>query len=241
MFRRPQARIKMRISYFFRLFRMLLYPSVLLSAVYYATSFGYGSILFILTSSEIFLKLYKHEPWQTGVLLGVPLTVGSLLGELCSGYICDVIAERCAIAQSGRRRAENRLFAILPGAVLTPFGIIIEGVCITQKKQPFALGVGIAIATIGLQIVTTVVYTYTNHCYKPQAPEVGAILCFVRQIFSFCVGFYAVQLGEKIGFRNAWIAFAFVNVATFLPIIALMIVGKKWRVTLGAPKFPSES
>ena len=146
---------------FFRPIQMLMYPSVLLPTLYYAVSFGFGSILFIITSANIFLKVYKYKPYQTGVLLGVPLTVGSVIGELVAGGLSDWISEKRALARNGVRKPEDRLLALFPAIVLLPLGIIIEGVCLTHKSPPIGTGFGIAIASFGLQIATTVVYTYT--------------------------------------------------------------------------------
>ena len=146
---------------FFRPIQMLMYPSVLLPMLYYAVSFGFGSILFIITSANIFLKVYKYKPYQTGVLLGVPLTVGSVIGELVAGGLSDWISEKRALARKGVRKPEDRLLALFPAIVLLPLGIIIEGVCLTHKSPPIGTGFGIAIASFGLQIATTVVYTYT--------------------------------------------------------------------------------
>ena len=146
---------------FVRPIQMLMYPSVLLPMLYYAVSFGFGSILFIITSANIFLKVYKYKPYQTGVLLGVPLTVGSIIGELVAGGLSDWISEKRALSRNGVRKPEDRLLALFPAIVLLPLGIIIEGACLTHKSPPIGTGFGIAIASFGLQIATTVVYTYT--------------------------------------------------------------------------------
>ena len=151
----------LKVIDFCRPFQMLMYPSVLLPTLYYSVSFGYGSILFIITSANIFLKVYKYKPYQTGVLLGVPLTVGSVLGELVAGGLSDWISEKRALARSGVRKPEDRLLALFPAIVLLPLGIIIEGICLTHKLHAIGTGFGIAIASFGLQIATTVVYTYT--------------------------------------------------------------------------------
>ncbi|KAK4555640.1 hypothetical protein LTR86_007393 [Recurvomyces mirabilis] len=228
--------LHLEIADFLRPLRMLIYPSVTLPMLYYATSFGYGSILFVLTSSNLFAKLYKYKPWQTGVLLGVPLTVGSVLGEFFAGYLSDLIAERRAKTRGGLWRPEDRFIAILPGFVLTPLGIIIEGVCISRHTHTIGPAMGIAVASFGLQIITTVVYAYTADCYRPQTAEIGAVLNFGRQVFSFCIGFHGVQLGEEIGFQSAWGVFAAINIATGLPIAALMVWEEQWRARLGEPR-----
>ncbi|KAL9085495.1 MAG: hypothetical protein Q9165_007540 [Trypethelium subeluteriae] len=240
MLRRAPSSNRLRLIDFLRPFQMLFYPSIAIPTIYYATSFGYGTILFILTSTNIFSQLYHFQPYQVGVLLGVPLTVGSILGECCAGYLSDMVSERRAIYRGGKRIPEDRFLAIYPGVVLLPLGVIIEGVSITHKTHWIGPAMGVAIASFGLQIVTTIIYAYVADCYKPQSPETGAVLNFVRQIFSFCIGFYAVQTGEKIGFQDAWITWAFINFATFLPVLLLIWRGERWRLALGVPKFHND-
>ena len=157
-----QPHRQLRITDFFRPLQMLWYPSISLPTLYYAVSFGWGSILFIISSANIFAKTYHFKPYQTGVLLGTPLTVGSLLREMLSGAFSDWICSRRALARGGARKPEDRLFALGPAIILLPLGLIIEGVCIERKTHWSGVGLGIAIASFGLQIASTVVYTYTN-------------------------------------------------------------------------------
>jgi hypothetical protein len=65
-------------------------------------------------------------------------------------------------------------------------------------------------------------------------------LNFARQIFAFTVGFYAIPLGEKIGFDWCWVVFAFIHLAFFVPMIGLMIWGEKWRKNIPHPDFDKD-
>jgi hypothetical protein len=73
-----------------------------------------------------------------------------------------------------------------------------------------------------------------NHqCYKPQAPELGSILNFARQMFSFAMSFYAIPFAQLVGVQNAWIVMALITVFFFLPLIPLFFRGEEWRKRLG--------
>jgi hypothetical protein len=50
---------------------------------------------------------------------------------------------------------------MIPLSVLIRIGIIVEGVCLTRRTHWIGVAMGIAIASTGLQIATTGVYTYT--------------------------------------------------------------------------------
>ncbi|KAL1839601.1 hypothetical protein VTK73DRAFT_4003 [Phialemonium thermophilum] len=126
---------------------------------------------------------------------------------------------------------------MIPATILLPLGTIVEGVCLERETHWIGVAMGIAIASTGLQIATTGVYTYTAECYKPQSPELGSILNFGRQLFSFSMGFYAIPFAERIGVQDAWIAMAMVNFAFSLPLVVLFFKGAAWRQWLGDPKF----
>lgn len=260
MKRRAHPTRKVRPVDFFRPFQMMMYPSVVIPTWCYSLCFAYGSILFIITSANLFGKIYHFKPQQTGLLLGIPITVGSLIGELFAGGVSDYISEKRALRRGGERSPEDRLLGIIPSAVLTPLGIIIEGVCLQNKTHWIGVAFGIAIASFGLQVMTTGVYTYTAEvsvlqivcafghvynkltfcamkCYKPQAPELGSLINFGRQVYSFTIGFYAIPFANLIGIEDAWITLAMITFAFFLPLIPLYYKGADWRKRLGKPTF----
>lgn len=152
---------------FLRPFYMLRYPSVLVPTAYYSISFAYGSILFIITSANLFREVYLYKPQQTGLLLGIPITIGSLIGELVAGGFSDWISKRRALARGGERSPEDRLLTVIPASLLIPLGTIIEGVCLDKETHWIGVAMGIAIASTGLQIATTAVYTYTAEVRPP--------------------------------------------------------------------------
>jgi hypothetical protein len=156
-----RAKRHLQLSDFVRPFQVLRYPSVLLPSLYYAASFPNGSILLIITSVNLFGEIYHHKPQQTGLLLGIPITVGSLIGEIVAGGVSDWISEKRALSRGGYRHPEDRLLTMIPLSVLIPIGIIAEGVCLIRRTHWIGVAMGLAIASTGLQIATTGVYTYT--------------------------------------------------------------------------------
>jgi len=219
----------MKFSNFTRQFKMLRYPSILLPAIFYSVASGYGNMVFVISSAIIFHRVYHFHTWQVGLLLGVPLTLGSFIGEFGAGGFSDWVTRRRAVRSGGKRKPEDRLFAMIPGVVLLPIGLVIEAHSLHNKTHWVGPGLGIAIASAGLQVVTTVTYAYTADCYSRQVAEIGSILNFGRQIFCFFVSFYAIPFAWRFGLQTSWIVFAIVEILCFLPIIPLMIKGAEWR------------
>ena len=141
---------------------MLAYPSVLLPALYYALSFGFGSVLFAVTGSATFGSLYHFDTVGVGLAIGLSTFVGTLLGELLAGPVSDRLLYLYRRAHEGDSKPEARLQAIWPGFVLLPVGVIIEGVCIQHRTHWAGPVIGIGIGCFGLQIISTNVYAYVT-------------------------------------------------------------------------------
>ena len=108
--------------------RMMKYPSVIFPALYYAAQYGFASILPAVTVATIFEKFFDWSVLDIGLGYGGALTIGSFLGELCAGMVCDAIVKREKRKLGGRDpEPEVRLKAIWPGEVLLPCGLLIYG------------------------------------------------------------------------------------------------------------------
>ncbi|KAI5461870.1 major facilitator superfamily domain-containing protein [Mariannaea sp. PMI_226] len=226
---------KLTLSDFLNNFRMLKYVSVVVPCIYYMTTNTYGSIIFVLTASTITKDLYNFDTAQNGVFLGVPLTLGCLIGEACTGWISDWLINCYARRHDGYRKPEARLHLAYLG-LFVPAGLIIHGVS-TQHRAPWiALAIGMVVTSIGVQAGTTLVYSYCSDCYKPQAAEISTIINLFRQIYAFTIGFYALPFGENQGFGVAWGTFAAINFVTWLPLVLLIFKGDKIREKQGTPK-----
>lgn len=140
---------------------MLKYIAVLLPSIYYMLVFSYGTVLFGATGSQLFTKLYHFNIAQVGLLMSIPLIIGGVVGECNAGWVTDWCVYRYATKHNGERRPEARLDAIWL-ALLAPVGVIIQGVCLSHYKSVSWVGAafGMGIASAGLQVATTVVYTY---------------------------------------------------------------------------------
>ncbi|KAJ9608894.1 hypothetical protein H2200_006665 [Cladophialophora chaetospira] len=243
-----QAR-RLRPIDFLHPFYMLKYVAITIPGLYYMTAFGFGSVMFAATGSQLFRSLYHFNVAQTGMLLSIPLLIGCLIGEMNAGWLTDWFVYRWARKHGGRREPEPRINAIVL-AFLCPLGIILDGVFLSHHKTVSWVGAAFAmgIANCGLQIATTVVYTYCTDCYKPQSTEISSMLNVFRSIFSMTLSFYAglsireakkltqaflannsIPFGEKVQFQYAWLTFAMIHIAFLIPMVLLRFKGEQWR------------
>jgi hypothetical protein len=166
---------------------------VLLATIYYSIAFGVGTVLFAVTGAAAFGRIYGFDTSQVGLAIGVSTTVGSCVGEFMSGSFSDKVLQRAVERNGGTADPESRLWATLPGALLLPIGLVIEGVCLQFETHWAGPVMGIGIASFGLQIVSTPIFAYLTDCYKPQSIELSTLLNFGRLVFSFTLGFYMVR------------------------------------------------
>ncbi|KIW73022.1 hypothetical protein PV04_01177 [Phialophora macrospora] len=221
---------KLKFGDFLRPFYMLKYVAIVVPGLYYMTAFGFGSVMFAATGSQLFRSLYHFNVAQTGMLLSIPLLIGCLIGEMNAGWLTDHMVYRYAKRHGGRREPEPRINALVLAA-LCPIGIIIDGVCLSHYRTTSWVGAafGMGIANFGLQIATTVTYTYCTDCYKPQSSEISSLLNVFRNVFSMTISFYAIPLGEKIQFQYAWLTFTMIHIVFMIPMVMLRFKGVQWR------------
>lgn len=109
----------------------------------------------------MFREHYGFNTAQTGLILSIPLLIGCLIGEANAGWFTDWLVYQRSKRHDGKRSPEPRLDALWL-ALLLPTGTVIQGVCISHSATTSWVGnaFGMGISSFGLQVATTVVYTY---------------------------------------------------------------------------------
>ena len=113
-------------------FRLALKPDVVFPALYYATQYGFASILPAVTVASIFSKEFKWDTLQIGLGYGGALTFGGSLGELAAGLILDAIV-KSKMKETVDFQPEIPLRAICHGEILVPTGLLIYGFSMQYK------------------------------------------------------------------------------------------------------------
>ena len=138
--------------------RMAKYAAVFFPAAWYMTANTYGSALFAVTGAQLASEVFGFELEQIGLFMGVPLTVGNLIGEALAGWVSDFIINSYAKRHDGYRKPEARLY-LIPLTTLLAIGTATYGYCIQTGKPWIDAAVVMAISGVGTQVGTTMVYT----------------------------------------------------------------------------------
>lgn len=142
----PQRRLHVRD--FYTSFLMLKYPSVVFPFWYYTCSWAFVNILPAISMASIYSIRYHFTNGIIGLCIGIPLTIGCVLGELCAGKLSDLIMYRLAKRHDGQRKPEHRLFLTTPAAFLMPAGVILFGVCVERRTHWVIPLVGLGIGKL---------------------------------------------------------------------------------------------
>lgn len=142
---------------------------------------------------QLFVPKFAFNSQQIGLqFLGI--IIGSIIGEQVGGRLSDFWMRRVGGRKNTAVSPEFRLWLVYGGFLLAMVGLIVFGVRFEQAKldhwnvTPI---IGIAIAAVGNQIVTTVLVTYAIDCHVEHSGSVGSFVNIVRQTW------YVVALFES--------------------------------------------
>lgn len=136
---------KVQTTSFLHPFMMLKYPSVAFPALYYFFCWTFINTLPAITIANTYNAVYHFQSGQAGLCLGISLIIGSVLAELSTGRVTDLILYLDAKKNDGVRRPEARLYLTAVAAVVQPVGLVVYGFCIQTGKGWFPPLVGLAI------------------------------------------------------------------------------------------------
>ncbi|KAF5350004.1 hypothetical protein D9756_009057 [Leucocoprinus leucothites] len=218
---------------FLRPLRLLRYPSILLPALSYAVVDSLGTHGPSIIGPSQFTEIFNFDSAQNGLATGLSIVIGSLIGELLSGWVTDLLIRRARekASKSGEVvQAELRLRGFWLGAVIVPLGLLMFGFTIQYADTPIAPCIAIGFTSIGAQIVISVCFAYScNDCYPMQSSDISQIFNFFKALFTLSLTFYEVPLARKIGYQWAFIAFALFCVIIFSGVVTLVFKGAEWR------------
>jgi nitrate/nitrite transporter NarK len=167
-------------------------PCILIPAIAYAMTFLFGSVLITVELPQLFGQKFQFNAQQLGLqFLGI--IIGSVIGEQLGGSLSDYWMNKKAKRIGRPAQPEHRLWLSYSGFILTIVGVVVFLVRTQQapeKKWNITPVIGIAIAGVGNQLVTTVLITYAVDCHQEESASIGVFITFVRQIWGFIGPFW---------------------------------------------------
>ncbi|KAG9245629.1 major facilitator superfamily domain-containing protein [Calycina marina] len=207
-------------------------PCVVIPSIAYSMVFLWASVLITVELPQLFGEKFQFNPQQLGLqFLGI--IIGSVIGEQIGGILSDYWMNRRAKTIGRKPRPEFRLWLSYPGFILSIVGVVVF--LIQTNNAPelhwnISPVIGIAIAGVGNQIVTTVLITYAIDSEIQQSASVGVFVTFVRQIWGFIGPFWFPDVFTNVGLTGtAGIMAGLIIGVSILPTILIQMKGYAWR------------
>ncbi|KAM0162334.1 hypothetical protein ACHAQE_003774 [Botrytis cinerea] len=207
-------------------------PCIVIPAVAYAMTFLFGSVLITVELPQLFAEKFGFNAQQLGYQF-LALIIGSVIGEQLGGNLSDFWMNRKARKTGIQPAPEHRLWLSYAGFILTIVGAVVFLVRTEQAKEMhwnITPVIGIAIAGVGNQIVTTVLITYAVDSHLEESASIGVFITFVRQIWGFIGPFWFPSMFTNLGLsKSAAVAAALLIGVSIIPTLIVQFMGKRWR------------
>ncbi|KAH7886720.1 major facilitator superfamily domain-containing protein [Phlebopus sp. FC_14] len=201
-----------------RTFHAARYIPVWLAGLAFVVPYCYGIVSLTNLFPVIYGEVYGFDDRAQG-LLYVPLLVGSLIAEGITGRAGDWIVygryygplgSHSEVEVKNKERGmitpatplpklERRLIIGHAGILLSIVGFLWFGLSADRRDHWALLAVGSGVNACGVQMVTSVCFSYCVDCYPKAAKEVATVLNLFRALGSFVVLFYNQQLVANLG------------------------------------------
>lgn len=190
----------------------------------YSMCFLHGNIALNIEIPEVMYIKFGLGPQALGLQF-ISFIVGAAIGEV-GGYMSDKLV---AWGQKRGRGPSFRLWITYPGFATCIIGLVVFGVQIDAATSwnvtPL---IGCALASFGLQIMTS---PFIAYCIDMDHKQAGAIILFitvVRQTLAFIGPFYFPVMFAKLGFTVAYSVMAGIIAGlAFIPTLVLQIKDAK--------------
>ncbi|KAI5308391.1 hypothetical protein KEM55_005842 [Ascosphaera atra] len=212
--------------------KLFLYPSVLLPAIAYAIVFQFCSVMGTVEIPQIFQPKFHFNSQQIGLNF-LALIIGSVLGEQLGGWGSDKWMAYGLKRNGGVQRPEPEFRLWLS---YFAYGCIICGLVVftvqTDKLEHYNVSpiVGLAIASFGNQVITTVCTTYAVDSHQNHSGSVGVSINFIRSTWGFIGPLYFPDMFANLGLRGSGgLMVGIVVAAALIPTMFIQWKGKSLR------------
>lgn len=214
------------------------YPTIVIPTCAYSIVFGFSSVLMTVEIPQLFVPKFGFDSQQIGLQF-IGIIIGSVVGEQIGGRLSDFWMRRKANALNQATQPEFRLWLSYLGFLLAMVGVIVFGVRYEQAAQDHwnvTPIIGVAIAAVGNQIVTTVIVTYCIDSHIEQSASIGVFVNVVRQTWGFIGPFWFPDMLTALGGSGSGGLMAgIIFVVSWIPIIFVQWQGRKWRKAERSP------
>ncbi|EXJ85342.1 hypothetical protein A1O1_05706 [Capronia coronata CBS 617.96] len=159
-------------------------PGIGYAALVYGILVGLGDIMSTTLSTYLPQAPYNFNSDQVG-LMALPRMIGVSIGALVVGPISDWwIVYFSRTKNGGVYDPETRLWCIMPFLPFIPAGALLFGIGLSHHVAWPVIAVGLALYSIGLAAIQSLVITYVTDSYKEVIGDALVAVTVIRNSFS---------------------------------------------------------
>ncbi|KAI5291673.1 hypothetical protein KEM52_000100, partial [Ascosphaera acerosa] len=212
--------------------KFFAYPDILFPTVAYAMVFNFCNVLGTVEIPAIFGPRFHFNPQQTGLnFLG--MIIGSGLGEVLGGWGSDHWMQWKSKKLGGHKHPEPeyRLWLSYIGFACAICGLTVFCVQTDNiKSYNVTPIVGIAIASFGNQVITTVCTTYAVDCHRQHSASIGVFINFTRSTWAFLGPIWFPHMFANLGLKgSAGLLCGLIGAFSVLPTLFVHTKGQSIR------------
>lgn len=208
---------------------ILIDPIVVWGCIMWSITFTW-TILIGAVASQIFTAPpYNMSTVAVGNLTGIAPLIGSALGNLISGLLCDLSSNFMATRNGGTYEPEFRLPVMLPATLAMAVGAFGLGAATHYGLSAVVCGVFMAILNFAVGMGCTGIVAYTNDACGQRAGDCFGLAMVAKSAFAFGLSFVFNDFVVRSGTLKFFSTFGAVSVAIMLTTIPLFMWGKRIR------------
>ncbi|KAH7141983.1 major facilitator superfamily domain-containing protein [Dactylonectria macrodidyma] len=208
---------------------MATFPAVSYTALVYAVSTSCYQVIVTVISSVMLGPPYLLSSDKIGLLSGIPFLIGATVGGLVTGLVSDRFILWLARRNNGVYEPEMRLWLLLFLSPLMPAALLLFGYSLNNGRPWFLVGLGAVIFASGFAPTLTLTLAYITDAYTDVIADSMVAITFARNAVATAFIFASTPWIEAVGIDHVFLTLALVCVACIVPIIPLLIFGKRIR------------
>lgn len=199
---------------------LAFHPIIQLQAI--LEGINYGLLYFALASfSSLYVSAYG-ESIATSGLHYIAICIGTISGSQICGPLMDYAYKRLTSRTGESDVPELRVPLLIPGALITPVGMLLYGWAARYHLSWVAVDVGAALLSLGMQIFDTTLSAYVMDAYPEHISSAAAATQVLRSLMAFAFPLFSSNLYDKLGYGWGNSLLAFLSIGIALPATGIL-------------------
>ncbi|QQK48093.1 Major facilitator superfamily domain, general substrate transporter [Penicillium digitatum] len=208
---------------------LIWHPIAIWGCLMWSVTFTWAILLGAVVSQIFVASPYNMSTVGVGNLSGIAPFIGSAIGTVVSGWLCDFLAKEMTRRNSGLYEPEFRLVVIFPTAIAMAVGSFGLGAAIENELSFIVCGVFMAILNFAIGMGCTSIVTYTNDVFAERAGDAFGLAMLSKSVFAFGLIFVFNDYYARIGPLPFFSTFGAVSLGVMVTTVPVYIFGKRIR------------